>query len=240
MTSFPNFTRRSRVNEKSRGERRSWRCPEETAIAAYVQSRLSPRDKDRLEAHLADCDFCLSHVASLARAQEITAFDPVPDWLLRKAQAMGVESAAHGRAPSLRWAIAGSLALALTGALWFYPPSGTEDFPGGASSSEVRIVRGESGMPLEILYPQEGGVVSADEVEFRWATAESALFYEVSLVTADGDLVWQSRIEQTQARLPPEVRLIPKEKYYVWVRAQFSEGGAVKSKTIAFEISVGP
>jgi uncharacterized protein YndB with AHSA1/START domain len=153
---------------------------------------------------------------------------------------MGVESAAHGRAPSLRWAIAGSVALALTGALWFYPPGGTEDPLGGASSSEVRVVRGESGMPLEILYPQEGGVVPAHEIEFRWATAESALFYEVSLVTADGDLVWQSRIEQTQARLPPEVRLIPKEKYYVWIRAQFSEGGAVKSKTIAFEVSEGP
>ena len=228
------------MNEKSRGERRSWRCPEETAIAAYVQCRLSRRDKDRLEAHLSDCVFCLSHVASLVRAQEITAFDPVPDWLLRKAQAMGVENGAHGRAASLRWAVAGSVALALTGALWFYPPSGTEDPLGGTSPSEVRIVRGESGMPLEILYPQEGGVVPAGDVEFRWATAESALFYEVSLVTADGDLVWQSRIEQTQVRLPPEVRLIPKEKYYVWIRAQFSEGGAVKSKTIAFEVSEGP
>jgi hypothetical protein len=95
-------------------------------------------------------------------------------------------------------------------------------------------------MPLAILYPQEGAVVPADGVEFRWATAESALFYEVSLVTADGDLVWQSRVEETQARLPPKVRLIPKERYYVWIRAQFSEGGAVKSKIIAFEVSEGP
>jgi len=229
------------VNERPIGERRSWRCPEETAIASYVQSRLSRRDKDRLEAHLSDCEFCLSQVAFLVRAQDATVVDPVPDRLLRKAQAMGVESAAHGGAASLRWAVAGSTALALTGALWFYRPSSTEDLLGGSSPTEpVRTVRGESGMPLEILYPQEGGVVPADEVEFRWATAERALFYEVSLVTADGDLVWQSRIEETQTRLPPEVQLIPKERYYVWIRAQFSEGGSVKSKTIAFEVSEGP
>lgn len=222
------------MNEKSRGERRSWRCPEETAIAAYVQSRLPPRDKDRLEAHLSDCDFCLSQVASLVRASAAAAVDPVPDWLLRKAQGMGEASGAHGRAAPWRWALAGSAALALTGAIWLYQPSGTE------TPELARTVRGESGMPLEILNPREGGVVPAGEVEFRWATAERALFYEVSLVTADGDLVWQSRIEETEARLPPEVRLIPKERYYVWIRAQFSEGGAVKSKTIAFEVSEGP
>jgi hypothetical protein len=166
--------------------------------------------------------------------------DPVPDWLLRKAQAMGVESAAHGGAAAFRWAAVASVAIALTGALWLYRPS-TEDLLGVSSPAEpVRTVRGESGMPLEILYPQEGGVVPADEVEFRWATAESALFYEVSLVTADGDLVWQSRTEETQARLPAEVRLVPKERYFVWIRAQFSEGGAVKSKTIAFEVNEGP
>ncbi len=223
------------MSEKSRGERRSWRCPEETAIAAYVQSRLSRRDKDRLEAHLSDCEFCLSQVASLVRAPDAAVVDPVPDWLLRKAQAMGAEKGAHGRVASLRWALAGSAALALTGALWFQRPSGTETPTGPA-----RTVRGESEGSLEILYPQEGGVVPADEIEFRWAAAERALFYEVSLVTADGDLVWQSRIEETEARLPEEVRLIPKERYYVWIRAQFSEGGAVKSKTIAFEVSEGP
>ena len=229
------------MNERPIGERRSWRCPEETAIAAYVESRLSRRDQDRLEAHLSDCEFCLSQVAFLVRAQDVATVDPVPEWLLRKAQAMGVESAAHGRAAPLRWAVVGSVALALTGALWLYRPSSTEDLLGVSSPAEpVRTVRGESGMPLEILYPQEGGIVPADEVEFRWAKAGSALFYEVSLVTADGDLVWQSRIEETQARLPAEVRLVPKERYYVWIRAQFSEGGSVKSKTIAFEVSEGP
>jgi hypothetical protein len=230
------------MNENWGGvERRSWRCPDETAVAAYVQARLAKRDKDRLEAHFSDCSFCLSHVAFLVRAQNIGAIDPIPDWLLRKAQAMGVESAPRDTATSMRWAVVGSIALALTGAFWIYRPFHTEDILGGGPPPETaRTVRGESEVPLDILHPREGAVVVADETEFRWATAERALFYEISLVTADGDLVWQSRIEETETRLPAQVRLIPGERYYVWIRAQFSEGGSVKSKTVAFEVSERP
>lgn len=224
------------MNEKwGRAERPSWRCPGETAIAAYVQARLARREKDRLEAHLADCGSCLSHVAALVRAENVRALDPVPDWLLRKAYAMGEESAPRDFAPSLRWAVVGSIALGLTGAFWFYRPDHTSP-----PAETLRTVRGESAAELEILFPPDGEVIPAREIELRWATAEGALFYEVTLVTADGDLVWQTRIEETHARLPAGVRLIPKERYYVWIRAQFSDSGAIKSKTIAFEVSERP
>src|SRR3972149_7977624 len=106
MRSFPRLTSRKSMNEKPVGERlralarkagrRSWRCPEETKLAAYVEAGLTAREKSRLEAHLSDCDFCLSPVAFLLRTQDMTAVDPVPDWLLLRARAMAVGGAAPG------------------------------------------------------------------------------------------------------------------------------------------------
>ncbi|HSF16313.1 MAG TPA: hypothetical protein VLK65_12255 [Vicinamibacteria bacterium] len=214
--------------ETSFGANRSWRCPEETTIAAYVQSRLARRDQDRFEVHLSGCDSCLSHVAFLVSAQESTEIEPVPEWLLKKAQALGTEDSPP---PLLRWAVAGSLVLAMTGALWFLRTEGTET---------VRTLRGESDASLELLSPRERAVVPGGEVLFRWAPAENALFYVVNLVTAEGDLVWQSRFEETEARLPAEVRLVPNKRYYVWVRAPLSERGTLKSAAIAFEVSEEP
>jgi hypothetical protein len=214
--------------EESLGASRTWRCPEETTIAAYVQSRLAKRDQDRFEAHLAACDACISQVGFLVKAQETPAIDPVPDWLLRKAQLMGPEPSPT---PFMRWALAGSLVLALTGAFWLYR---TED------NETVRTLRGESDVTLEILSPRDGALVPARDLLFQWARAENALFYEVNLVTAEGDLVWQSRFEETEARLPTDVRLVPNERYYVWVRAPFSGSSALKSATIAFEVGAEP
>src|SRR5215467_2383449 len=47
--------------------RRGWNCPSASKIAAYLEHHLEPREKSRLEAHLAHCDSCLSTVGALVR-----------------------------------------------------------------------------------------------------------------------------------------------------------------------------
>jgi len=55
------------------------------------------------------------------------------------------------------------------------------------------------------------------------------------MVTAEGDLVWEARVEGTQARLPEDVQLAAGEKYFVWVRAHLPEGKTVQSKVVGFK-----
>ncbi len=60
---------------KNRRFRRGWRCPDETLLTAYVDRRLDMKARESFEAHLADCDSCLSQVSFLAHS--ITWAEPV-------------------------------------------------------------------------------------------------------------------------------------------------------------------
>ncbi|HSF16324.1 MAG TPA: zf-HC2 domain-containing protein [Vicinamibacteria bacterium] len=217
------------TDTSTRIERRTWRCPDETLIAAYAQSGLAGRDKDRLEAHLADCEVCVSQVAFLLKAQEATGIEPAPDWLVKRARAMGTQDSV---APLLRWAMAGGVVLAITGAFWLYQS--------GGGSGNSRTVRGGNEASLEILRPREGAVLPNEGLEFQWEEAEGALFYEINLVTTRGDLLWQSRVDDSKVRLPSGMSLAGNEKYYVWVRAHLSDRGTIKSETVAFEVRAKP
>ncbi|HJQ24946.1 MAG TPA: zf-HC2 domain-containing protein [Blastocatellia bacterium] len=44
-------------------------CPNEESLAAYVDHALSPEERARIEAHLADCTTCRMVVALVAQSQ---------------------------------------------------------------------------------------------------------------------------------------------------------------------------
>ena len=69
----------------TRIRQRRWSCPEESQIAAYADHQLAGPAKDKLEAHLADCDFCLDQVGFLIRSANAPLPEMVPDSLLRRA-----------------------------------------------------------------------------------------------------------------------------------------------------------
>jgi hypothetical protein len=85
-----------------------------------------------------------------------------------------------------------------------------------------------------LLFPQEGSVIVPKELEFSWQGVERSVFYEIRLVTADGTLMWEKRVEATSVRLPAGVRMAAGQKYFVWIRAYLPEGKTLKSSTVGF------
>jgi hypothetical protein len=77
-------------------------------------------------------------------------------------------------------------------------------------------------------------------VEFRWKALPESLFYELSLVTEEGDLVWEERFEETHASLAEDVEISPGRKYYVWIRAHLPEGKTLKSRAVRFNVKDDP
>lgn len=253
-------------------DRRRWGCLSESDIAAYVDHRVTGGEKDRIEAHLAGCDFCLGQAAFLARLNEAPIPASVPISLLSRAQELARPRSRLGFGWPWRWeAVAATVAglavvaiLSLRNPERVVPPlqpptvaAPASQAPSGttpeapsvpapsvpSASAPVPTVRQGTTTPSRstpaLIFPRPNTTLPAGQIEFRWIGVRSALYYEVRLVTADGDLVWEYRTEGTSAALPADVNLPTGQKYFVWVQAFLAEGKTVKSTAVAFTPAAG-
>lgn len=69
---------------------------------------------------------------------------------------------------------------------------------------------------------------------FRWEPLPNAIAYEVHVVTADGDLVWEKKVNATSVAPPSTVTLTRGSKYFIWVRAVFPDGKTQQSDPVGF------
>ena len=59
-------------NVRGRGlSRRTWRCPDDTRLAAYSEHRLAEKTMHRIERHIADCERCTLQLAFLIKAEDL-------------------------------------------------------------------------------------------------------------------------------------------------------------------------
>ncbi len=232
---------------------RGWRCPDETQLAGYVDARLSESEKNRLESHLAECDFCLGQVAALLRLEGAPLEENVPPALLARAKDLVEAPVTPSVWPVLRWGTiaAATACLAIVATVWIHrqesetptppavlPPAISTPAPPAVAPPvtaprEVRTSK-PAGPALVLLAPREGSALAPGEMEIRWAAMPGTLYYELRVMTADGDLVWEGRAEENHTRLLAKVQLIPGGKYFVSVRAFLPEGKTVASPVVGF------
>jgi hypothetical protein len=234
--------------------RKSWRCPNETQIAAYVDNQLALGQHQHLEAHLAECQFCRSQVTSLARLQDAPAPVEGLETLVPLARELATKEAGRAIAAPWRWAPAAALAVCLVlGAglllrqpkLGLSPPKSptvlsatvtSQATPAApAAAPSARNAAGNLALP-QLVFPREDSVLAREEVEFRWKAVPNSLYYDLRVVTAEGDLVWEGTAERNYARPPGEVGLQAGQQYFIWVRAYLPHGKTVQSKAVAFTV----
>jgi hypothetical protein len=212
---------------------RAWVCPDEVTLAAFADGRLPERARSRVQSHLADCETCLQNVAAALRALE-TPPPEVPARLLARARELAEPRARGPLVSAWRWGtISAAAGLVLVAAVYVW--QSTMAPAPGSSPAEVRGVAAQPVAP-EILSPAEGSVVGRTQSEFRWRGVAGAIYYEIQLVTAEGDVLWQQRTEATGARLPATVPIAPGQDVYVWVRAHLVNGKTLKSEPVGFTL----
>jgi hypothetical protein len=218
---------------------RGWRCPDEIQIAAFADGNLSADEREKLSKHIADCEYCLGQVAALAKLAEAAPVDVSGD-LIARAVKLVPRGTPAGRSHGWRWAAAATAAAGLVFAIMplLQKPVVTQPVAAKAEARAVRQAPSVASRP-EIEFPSEGQAVGAQDLEFRWRGMDGALFYEVSVVTFEGDVVWHGQADNTHARLPATVVLAPGHRYYVSVSALLSQGKTVKSSTIGFNLAAG-
>lgn len=228
---------------------RSWstsrpadRCLSEVEVAGFVAGGPGGRSRKRIEGHLAACNRCLGMAATLLRLEDQPVPLVPPDLRRQALDLVATRRRARPRLP-LQWRVAlpaaASLILVVGMFLW-RQDTARVDRPSAeaASAQEVGAVRRGVGAPddLRILAPAEGAVVEPERVDLLWTAASQGLFYEVQVVSDEGDLVWQGRTEETRLRLPAESRLGSDREYFLWVRAYLPDGKTVRSPAVGFRV----
>jgi anti-sigma factor RsiW len=254
-----------RAGRPSTGRRR-WRCPDATRLAAYVEHRLSAAESVMVEAHLAGCPACLDQVVFLVRqpvaghdpvAAELLsrAVDLVPDrsrlWpaLVPRWAGVAVATVCFLLVVTIELRQPGTPALLETPPAPIGAPShaAAAAAPGGPAATAVHapppaappatVRKSAPGtLALRLVRPVEGATLSPHGPEFRWQPVPRTTFYEVQVLSEEGDVVWQTKVETTAARLPSGHRLRAGTKYFVWVRAHLSSGGSVRSAAVSFRV----
>ncbi len=206
-------------------------CPDDYRLASYMDGGLSERDHHTFETHLADCSFCMERIGILGRARESETSGSV----LKPVNALANKRPNWQRP---RWATAALLVLAVG---FFTDQLSTSRTPASSdkfakpSAVNERYVKPSSAIP-EITFPLENSAVAREDLDFEWKLVPDGLFYDIRIVSDDGELITQQRVWDTHWSLPANFTLHPGAEYFVRVDAFVSEGKAISSEHIAFRI----
>lgn len=265
--------------QRGQAGRRGWRCPDEIQLAAYVAQRLSSSARNSIEAHVADCDFCLSQVGFLTQSADWANSEEVPAHLLSAARKLVTREPSKVINWGWRWA-ATTAAVACFALLFVViarqlrrqesvsrpsdtfvaqqtspepvtspqitvappalrlEPTQAVQTP-KAKSTQTPVVRSTSAENLlpKLIFPRNGALVRREDLEFRWEPVSDAILYEVRVMSAEGDLVFEGKTEASWLQLDSSVLLSPGAKYFLSVRALLREGKTAKSSILSFRIT---
>jgi len=242
--------------------RRTWRCPDEARLAAYFERRLPAQQQQEVEAHVSSCEHCLAQVTFLLEVQD-AELPEVPRALLERArQPANGRTTFSGMVWKWSPAVAALAGVVVVASIlvWRAQPAAPGAQPNRSAHSEqaperaaaapapqvtagskvgspTQEARGQTPLLLEprVLEPKLGAKVNAENLELRWVGVPRALFYEVVVTNASGELIWSSKVEQERVRVPAEARLRP-GAYFVWVRAHLPEGKVIRSQAVSFTV----
>lgn len=183
-------------------------------VSAYLDRTLSDGDRNRVEAHLADCNECRQEVVDLSR-------------LMRS----------HRPRHPVRWMIAAGLAATL--AIMLGLPGGPERRPLGDSTKPIeRGTPAEESSRLSAWAPAGPSPVDRDSLIISWGPAQgSGVQYRVTLSDADGRVLWTSSTSDTMLRPPPSLTLPGGRTYYWYTDALLPDGRSLTTGVQEFRMA---
>lgn len=227
-------------------------CPGEHTLAAYVDGGLGQNKNRRLERHLAKCQYCRSIVADVVKLQRAVEL-PVPPFEMARKPLVFAPSTSKGA--YWIWASAAAMALVLVTAVVLRvvrepqklmvvslptrsAPAIAKAEPPAPVNSPVRNITRKPQAPKTapvLLSPLQDSTVVRNQLEITWKPLSPSRYFEISLVTSEGDLLWEGQTERTSLRLPSDV-VLKRGSYFVWVTAYLGNGQVTKSSPVRFRV----
>src|SRR5215471_4596320 len=213
---------RSAVRNHGTLPARKWSCPEDHMVAAYADGTIDGLGKKWVEFHLSGCLRCRLVVADAVKAQRETDLPSPPAELKWKATGFAASETAQkpwvwvpaGTLAAIALLIATSMLLRKPQSLVIQsPPSPSAPMiaksePAAASGAALRdlVRKPTSSEPLpSIVFPRPDSTLSREQLTFGWKSVAQSRYYEVHVVTADGDLVWEGQTDKSNLQMPGDV-----------------------------------
>ena len=231
---------------------RRWTCPDDHTIAAYVDGALLQNSKARVELHLAKCERCRLIVADVVKLQREIDLPAPPSEIGRSMVRFEPPASTRSRWFWLPAAAMASIALiAITIGLLREPqklqvmspptpsaPMIAKAEPVAPPSIPVPEILRKPQVP-EVLpvvrFPLPDSVIAGERLEFRWKSVSRSRYYEIHVVTSEGDLVWEGQTQRSVLQLPADV-VLKGGTYFVWITANLSDGRVAKSSPVRFVV----
>lgn len=181
---------------------------ESSDIAAYLDRALTPKEREKVEAHLADCAQCRRESVEVLR---------VRNRMRRRS----------------RWLVIPPVAAAAAVALFVLVRAG--GIPG--TTPPVLRDGGDGSIPRVVLVsPPDSGAVGSQRVSLVWRSVGPGVSYRITISDLKGDIVWSAGASDTSARVPASVQLRP-SPYYWYVDALLPDGRSVTSGVHPFSVT---
>ena len=231
----------------------------------YARGTLGDETRDAFETHYFACDACFQKVrTSLALRAELAALpeaEPAPgpaprrSWWLMVAPVAATAVVVIAAALWFR-----NPALPASPAIVADAPPATAPAAAPAMPTPADASAGHSAAPpaapaagsrareavrntppaasaLMLLSPSDNQMLPLERLDLSWRHVPGVVYYDLQIVTEEGNVVWSGRADGTSTRLPAGHGLQAGQKYFVWVRAHLSGGGTVKSPAVPFRVS---
>ncbi len=216
------------------GSRTGPDCPDVQVLTAALDGEYVSIPRAEFDRHVASCDHCVALMGRIARLKRHAHGVEIPELTAVRASKLIGKRPVSRRAPA--WAAAAMIGFAaIMTAMWFSPFSTTSEGDPPAAP-EVRNIDPDAYRP-QVVFPKEGSVVDLLAPQFEWSAVPGSLHYDVRIVSADGTMVWQERVQQSEWRLPAHLQLAVGEDYYFRVDAYLSQAKSLSSRHVMFRVS---
>lgn len=207
-------------------------CPDPMQLATALDGQLEPSQREFFDLHVSSCSHCVARLGQLARLKALDADATVPDTTMARARRL------VGRRVPLRaagWAAAAMVVLAV---VLTAPELDDAVDPSLNQAPPARQARNidPDGMRPRVLAPDEGARLSWDGARFKWTEVPGSLHYDIRVVSDDGAMLWQERVQGTEWRAVEALSLVPGQEYYFRVDAYLTQAKRVSSEHRLFTV----
>lgn len=215
------------------GNRPGSDCPDDQVLTAALDGELQAIERPAFEEHVSNCNYCLSRLGRIARLNREAGGAEISDLTMVRAQELIRSRPVVPHAPA--WAAVAMIGFAaILTAIWIAEPAKPPDTT-ISPVPEVRNIDPEAYRP-QVEFPTEGATVDLHDLTFKWSAVPDSLHYDIRIVSADGTMIWQERVQEPEWRLPEHLQLAAGEDYYFRADAYLTRAKSLTSRHVLFRI----